>query len=284
MKVTIVGDATRAVAWENHLRPHQIVEEVTLIPSIDDLNSSDAVILLDDTDTNLDNLLALIRNGYHSFLVSDIPTQTEKLEKVHRASREAGVRVQISHWPTLASASQWMMDKIKRPSLISINRELNYNQLTDPENEFRHHWMDELGLCMKWIDGGIHHIEAREVGLAPQFPVILHLFIRFDNGSSADIRVYSGATENIHKRIASTHNEFVECEVSDQNIRAGRLNDSGLPYFDRQHFDPSKSAEKAALMFLKSIQMGKETPYSAFDAWQLSLQIQRVRQRLDHFR
>lgn len=284
MNVTIIGDATRAVAWEKHLRPHQIVKEVTLLPSIDELQASDAVILLDESENNLDILLDLIRNGYHSFLVSDIPTDTQKLESVHRASREAGVRVQISHWPTLASASQWMMDKIKRPSLISINRELNYNQLRDPVAEFRHHWMDELGLCMKWIDGGIHHIEAREVALSHDFPVILHLFIRFDNGSSADIRVYSGATETTHKRIASTRNEFIECEVAEQSIRAGRLNESGLLYFDRQQFDPSKSAEKSALMFLKSVQMGKETLYSAFDAWQLSLQIQKVRQRLDHFR
>ena len=28
MKVGIVGDVTRGIAWENHLRPHNIVDEV----------------------------------------------------------------------------------------------------------------------------------------------------------------------------------------------------------------------------------------------------------------
>ncbi|MFN1835175.1 hypothetical protein AB2B38_007935 [Balneola sp. MJW-20] len=283
MKVTIIGDATRAVAWEKHLRPHKIVQEVILIPSVEDLGSGDAVILIDDGPENLDKLLKLIQKGYNSFLVSDIPTDAAKLEKIHRASREAGVQVQVSHWPSLASASQWMMDEMNRPSLISITREVNYNQLTDPETEFRHHWMDELGFCLKWINGGIHHIEAREVRLAPGHPVILHLFLRFDNGSSSDIRIYSGASENLHQRIASNRKEFMECQVASQNIRIGRLNDSGLLYFERQNFDPAKSAEKAALMFLKAVQMGKEPPYTAFDAWQLALQIQKVRQRLENF-
>ena len=43
MKVGIVGDASRTVAWEKHLRPHSIVQEVDLCPSLKEVGNVDAV-------------------------------------------------------------------------------------------------------------------------------------------------------------------------------------------------------------------------------------------------
>lgn len=283
MKVGIIGDAKRAVAWEKHLRPHRIVQEVDLCPVLKDVGKVDACFILDDSPNNLDILLEGVRLGLNCFLISDQPTNTSKLETIHRAVREAGVHIQFSHWPTLAPATQWMMDKMNRPTLISINKEVNHTQMVHAEKEFRHYWIDELGLCMKWLNSGIHHIEAKEVKLDNNLPLILHLFLRFDNGASADIRIYTGAEENQHRRIISTKQEVLECNVPSQSVRAGRLNSGGLIYFEKQQFDPSKAAEKAALMFLKSVQMDKETPYSSYDAHQLALQTERVIQRLRQF-
>lgn len=284
MKVGIVGDAKRAVAWEQHLRPHRIVQEVELCPNINEVGQVDACLLIDETDQNLDILLEGIQLGLNCFLISRQPTNTQKLEKIYRATREAGVHVQFSHWPTLAPATQWMMDRMDRPSFLSISREIIYTQFLNSEDEFRHFWIDEVGLCMKWIDSGIHHIEAKEIELENEQKVATHIFIRFDNGSTADINIFTGATENRHRRIASSRQEVFECTVPTQLVRIGRLNSGNHLFFDKQSFDPAKSAEKAALIFLKAIQMNKETPYTSYDAYQLSIQIERLEKRLSQFR
>lgn len=283
MKVGIVGDAKRAVAWEQHLRPHRIVQEVELCPSIREVGAVDACLLIDETEQNLDILLEGIQLGLNCFLISRQPTNAQKLEKIYRATKEAGVHVQFSHWPTLAPATQWMMDRMSRPVFLSITREVNHTQFIGTGEEFRHFWIDELGLCMKWIDSGIHHAEAKAINLEGKHPITIHIFLRFDNGSTADIRIYTGAAENTHKRIASTKQEILECNVPSQDIRIGRLNSGNHLFFEKQSFDPAKSAEKTALMFLKSIQMDRETPYTAYDSYQLSLQIESLEKRLSQF-
>tara|TARA_R110000868_G_scaffold259361_1_gene517120 strand:+ start:20899 stop:21753 length:855 start_codon:yes stop_codon:yes gene_type:complete len=283
MKVGIVGDATRGLAWEGHLRPHSIVRQVDLVPSINDLDKVDACFILDESLQNLDLLLEGIHKGFNCFFIAKQPTDSSKLDKIHRAAKEAGVFVQFAHWPTLAPATQWMMDKITRPSFIHIEKEVNRNQLVDIEYEFRHLWIDELGLCLKWIDSGIHHIEAKQISLTEGHPIVIHLFLRFDSGSSASINVYAGATENHHKRIISNKNEILECNVPAQTIKLGRINESNRLYFEKQVFDPATSAEKAALLFLKSIQLNKHSAYTSYDALRLAIHVERVEQRLKQF-
>lgn len=283
MKVGIIGDAKRGVAWERHLRPHKIVREVELCSSISEMGQVDACFIVDETDQNLDILLEAIQLGFNCYLISRQPTNSAKLEKIYRATREAGVHVQFSHWPTLAPATQWMMDRIPRPVYLSISREIQYTQFLNSQDEFFHFWIDELGLCMKWLDSGIHHIEAKQVLLDDIHPAAIHIFLRFDNGSTADINIYTGASENRHKRIASNKQEILDCTVPSQNIRVGRLNAGNHLYFEKQTFDPAKAAEKSALLFLKSIQMNREAPYTAYDAYQLSLQVETLKKRLSQF-
>jgi len=280
MKVGIVGDATRTVAWEKHLRPHGIVSEVNLVPTINDIGDVDACLILDDTSDNLDNLLNAIQLGYNCFLIAKPPTDSSKLEKVHRASKEAGVKVQFSHWPTLAPATQWMMDEITKPQFLHITRYVSRSTLVDPVNEFKNLWIDELGLAIKWINSGIHHLEAQSIWMDESNPISIHLFLRFDNGSTASIVIYASAQENHHHRLACSRSEILDCSVPTQKVRIGRLNDGGHLFFGKQIFDPALSAEKAALHFLKSIQLNTETPYSSYDALQLAHQIQKVQDRL----
>jgi len=284
MKVGIVGDAKRAVAWERHLRPHQIVHEVELCPHIREVGEVEACFLVDESDQNLDILLEGIRQGLNCFLISRQPTDTTKLEKIYRATKEAGVHVQFSHWPTLAPATQWMMDRIHRPSFLSIQRAINYTQFMNSEDDFRHFWIDELGLCMKWMDSSIHHAEAKQVYLQDTYPVAIQIFLRFENGATANINIYAGASENNHQRVASNRQEILECNVPTQEIRIGRLNSGDHLFFEKHSFDPAKAAEKAALMFLKSVQMDRETSYTSYDAYQLSLQIDQLQKRLLQFR
>lgn len=283
MKVGIVGDAERAVAWEQHLRPHGIVHEVDLCPNIKDIGKVDACFLIDESEDNLQKLMKGIQLGLNCFLISKAPTDKVMLDKIHRATKEAGVHVQLSHWPTLAPATRYMMNRINRPSFISINRDINYSQFPNIENEFKHLWMDELGLCLKWVDSGVHHMEAKEINLGGKQPLLIHLFLRFDNGTSADIRIYTGGSENRHQRIVANKNEVLDCNATTQSIRIGRLNSGNHLFFDKQNFDPAKAAEKAALIFLKSVQMNKDTAYTSYDAHQLALQTERVEQRLKQF-
>ncbi len=283
MKVGIVGDATRTVAWEKHLRPHGIVQEVNLVPSVRDLEKVDACLILNDTSSNLDLLLDAIQHSYNCFLIAKQPTDSEKLEKIHRAAKESGVKVQFSHWPTLAPATQWMMDAISRPRFMNIKRYVNRSQMINPVQEFKNHWIDELGLCVKWMNSGIHHIEAQASFLNKDNPIAIHLFLRFDNGSTASVTIYVSAQENIHQRIVADSTQVLDCDVSSQTIRIGRLNDGDHLFFGKQSFDPAKSAEKAALLFLKSIQLGSETAYTSFDAHLLSQAIKKVEKRLSLF-
>lgn len=283
MKVGIIGDATRGMAWESHLRPHSIVREVDIAPSLNAFSEIDACFILDESENNLSVLLEAIHKGFNCFFIARQPTDIQKLDKIHRAAREAGVFVQFAHWPTLAPATQWMMDKMTRPSFIHIEKEINRNQLVHISNEFTHLWIDELGLCLKWIDSGVHHLEAKEIRLSKSHPVVIHLFLRFDNGSSATIYIYSGAAENRHKRIISSKKEVLECDVPSQVIKRGRLNPSDRLYFEKQTFDPAKAAEKAALLFLKAVQLNKETSYTSYDALRLAIHTDKVKQRLSQF-
>ena len=284
MKIGIVGDAKRAVAWEQHIRPHHIVREVQLCAHLHELEDIDACFLLNDSPYNLAQLLSSVKHGYHSFLISRMPTDASLLEKIYRASMEAGVQVLFSNWPVLAPATQFMMDRMHRPSLINISRHLQYTQFSNAEQEFRHYWIEELALCLKWMDSGIHHSEVKRVEMADNVPSFIQIFLRFDNGSAADIHLYTGAQANHHQRIATNKHEILECDVPNQHIRIGQLNSGNHLFFNKQTFDPAKAAEKAALIFLKSVQMNRESPYTAYDAYQLSLQINKLENRLSQFR
>ncbi len=283
MKVGIVGDASRAVAWEQHLRPHRIVREVELCAHIDEISNVDACLLIDDSDSNLDNLLQAIRRGLNCFLISSPPSDVAKLGQIQRSIQEAGVHVQFSHWPTLAPATQWMMDRMQRPTLMSIKREVSYSQFINSKDNVRHFWVDELGLCMKWIGSGIHHTEAKEVTIGNTQTLAAHIFMRFNNGSTADITIFTGAKQNQHTRILSSNEEIFECDVPSQTIRAGRAGSGSLVYFEEKTFDPAKSAEKSVLMFLKSIQMDQETAYTGYDAYRLAVQVEKIKKRLKQF-
>lgn len=283
MKVGIVGDAARSVVWEQHLRPHNIVREVELCPKITDLTNVDACIILDETENNLEILLEGVRRGFHCFFIAKQPTNIQMLEKIHRSAKESNCQIQFALWPALAPATRWMMDKIAKPNFIHIEREIQRNQMVQGQDEFKNHWIDELGLCMKWVDSGIHHIEAKQISITSDSPTVAHLFLRFDNGTTATINLYAAANENRHKRIVGSRTEILECLVPNQTVKYGRRSDVDRIYFEKQSFDPTKAAEKAALLFLKSIQLNKESAYTSYDALQLAIQVDRVESRLNQF-
>src|SRR5699024_4449752 len=160
MKIGIVGSPERTLGWENHVRPHRFVSEVVLAGNLKDLGRVDACFILDDSNQALSKVLASIKLGYHTFLIAKLPLNRAAIEKVYHASEEANVRVQFSHWPTLAPASQWMATQIKKPTFIQINREISQQSFIEKEYTFEALWVDELAYCLKYIGGAIHRIDV----------------------------------------------------------------------------------------------------------------------------
>lgn len=75
----------------------------------------------------------------------------------------------------------------------------------------------------------------------------------------------------------------MECDVPEQTVKYGRNSNANRIYFEKETFDATKAAEKAALIFLKSIQLNRETGYTSYDALQLAIQVERVESRLNQF-
>ena len=61
MIIGIVGDAERAVAWERHIRPHNIVRQVALAPHVHDLDRVDACFVVDTTLNRTEHLIDALK-------------------------------------------------------------------------------------------------------------------------------------------------------------------------------------------------------------------------------
>jgi predicted dehydrogenase len=280
MIIGIVGDAERAVAWERHIRPHNIVRQVVLAPHVHDLDRVDACFVVDTTLTRTEHLIDALKEGIPCFFISDFIIPSKELERIHRTSKEAGVEVQLAHWPTLSPSTQWMKDKISKPQFIQIQRTINRSKIAHSKHAFMNAWTDELALCLKWIDSGIHLIEVKQSHLVGDQPQAIHLLIRFDSGASASIQIQVSSTIEQHNRYIAANQSFIECSVSEQELKYGFLDGQGHLLFETKKFDSTKAAEKSALHFLKNVQLKKEVVYSAYDALRFASNLEKIQSKL----
>jgi predicted dehydrogenase len=279
MRIGIVGPAERAAAWENHLRPHQSVSEVVLSESLDGIGSVHACLLLDDTNHHA-QLMDAIKAGYHTFSISTLITDHALAEKIYHLSEEANVRVQFSHWPTLAPASQWIAQQIKNPSFIQINRELSHTSSLEKNISFNELWIDDLAYCLKYINGAVHHIDVSTSKLQSAAAHAMHMTLRFESAATASMFISRCASSGRHRRLISDHSQVFDCDAEEQSVRIGRENSSGNLYFKKKTFDGTTAAEQAVTQFLKSIQLKKPTLYNSYDLLQLTTLIQKVKAHL----
>lgn len=277
MKIGIVGPADRAIAWEKHLRPHRLVSEVAIAGKLSEIGDIEACFLLD---SQLENLLTTVKAGYHTFFIAPLPTDTQQVEKVYHAAEESNVLVQFSHWPTLAPASKWMAKKVAKPSFIQIHRQINHSNYLESDHSFDYYWIDELAFCLRWINGTVHHLDLKTVELTQNNIYALHILLRFDSGSTANIYVNVTAETTEHHRLAANNHFLLDCDVLSQSVRLGEENENGHLYFNKQSFDATKSAELAALEFIKSIQFNRPTIYNAYHLWELNKIMDRIKKRL----
>jgi len=282
MNIAIIGPPERAVAWEAHLMPHRSVREVIIAPDIDSITDSNACIIINEGPDNLRTVQHAIKQGLHVYLVAQLPSDQQALLKTARYAEEAGVIVQFSHWPTLSQAGKWMMNTIPKPNFITINRLITPFEFQQQDSSLHEIWVDELAFCLCWVDSGIRRLDASHISTGNDFHSrLFHLFIRFDNSSTASVTINTLADQNSHHRIAADNKIIMDCDVTTQTVKSGSLSHAGqTPAFEHKSFEPSRSAEVAITQFLKAIQLKKSSAYNAHHAYELSKTIEQVESRL----
>lgn len=276
MKVAIIGEKNRANAWEKHLRNLSTINEVVISPVLFDDADLKAVILLNDSTSNISLLEQSIKAGLHTYLVSKLPLDSELLEHVYHSSQEANVRVQFSHWPSLTHSIQWIRQQVDKPNLIQIKKDLEPKSFKVVKADFNHHWTDEIAFIVKWMGGNIHRVETKPV-LINDTPLGLHLTLRFEDSSIASIQFSAFGSADIHQRVISDNQAMVDYNVIAQRVKVYRVNDQKRITVQEKSFDPADTAEWSVQQFFKSIQMNKETIFSPYDALQAARIIDKVR-------
>jgi hypothetical protein len=280
MKVAIIGEKNRANAWEKHLRKLSIIREVVISPSLFTDKEIKAAILIDDTPNNVHLLHDSIRSGLHSFLVSRLPEDVKALETIYHSSEEANVAVQFSHWPSITPSTQWIRQQIEKPELIQIKKEIKPLNYSVDKGEFNHHWTDEVAFIVKMMGGNVHRVEAKPI-LIDGVPLGLQLTLRFEDSSIASIHFSAFGMSDVHQRVFSNHNLMIDCNVTNQFVRAYRVNEQKRITVQEKKFDPADTAEWALQQFFKSIQMNKDTVFSPYDALLTSRIVEKVRNHMD---
>jgi hypothetical protein len=279
MKIAILGEKNRASAWEKHLRKLSVITEVIITSSIPEKNSVDAAILLDNSDLKLNTIEQLIKLGIHSYLVSHLPLDEKALEKAHYAAQEADVRVQFSHWPSLAPASLWMNQKIQKPDLIQIKREVKFLSGAIDQAKIDHHWIDEIAWIIKELGGNVHRIEAKPM-MINQVRLGLNVTLRYEDSSVASIQFSALGSSNIHQRTISDENMAIDCDAIHQLVHLYRVNDFGNLKEETKKFDPKTTAEVSVLQFIKSIQLERDTLFNAYNALQTAKIVGKIYQQI----
>lgn len=265
MNVVIVGEKKRAAAWEKHLRKLSTIREVIISSYLPSPPDAEALILLDDSPENLNTVFEAVKSGYHTYLVSKLPVDSSLIKKIYHASEEAEVKVQFSHWPSISPSTQWIRQQLFKPDLIQIKKETLAANILDDFLNYRHLWMDELALIMKWMGGNIHRIETKPILLKDTY-LGLSLTLRFEDGAIASLQFSGLSQKEYHQRILSNRNMVFDCNVTEQRVRIHHLNEHGRISSREKTFNPHSTAQKSVVQFITSIQMNKPTCFNPYDA------------------
>ena len=278
MNIAIIGDTTRAGVWEQHLRELSHVSEVTLSANVVS-EPVDGCILINDTPEKLDLLEELVRRGTHTYLVSQLPTDLEKLERVSRLAEEAGVRVQFSHWPSFSPSTRWTKKLITRSELTQIRKELSANEFSVSNRSFEQHWLDEIGFILGFHRTEVRYVHARPVYLSNMMTG-LNITLVFEDGSLASLQFSIVGSEEFHKRTVSNRELMIDTLVARQHSRQITVNEYQRISIQQKTFDAAHTAETSVNHFIASIQTGRRPDFGVFDAVRLMRVCEKVRGQL----
>lgn len=269
MKVLIAGDPTRGIQWEKYLRERSSITEVIVTSELQD-ESVDAVVLLDDSPAKLTNLLNIIRKGFPVYLVSQLSTDTNMLQKIHHASEESNVSVQFSHWASFSALTRWLKKNLESdPRFIEIRKHERGRTLPEPI-KFRQTWLDELAFITSLQKSSVQQITAHPIQLH-RHRVGVHLTFRFDNGAVASIQFMSISSADSYQRLIHSASSVFMCDLLKQKVtRYSILADSNLLNAEHQTFDSSSTAENSLEYFIRSVKTHKPSGFTSSAALQTS--------------
>lgn len=271
----------RAKVWEQRLRTAASVSGVVISRKLESLGDVDACIMLeDDEEKGYQKAVKAIRLGMHLFWVGPLPTDSVRIEELYHASEEANIILQFSHWATFSPATQWMFNELRKPKVIHIQKDLPRSVFLNQNRPFEYTWIEDLGLCLKWMGSNLHRIDANLIHLTPYEPIAIQIFLRFENSSSAVIFVNTMSAKTTHERFAADNNITIQCNVLSQELRVAYHGSNEDYSFERKEMESTETADIALNNFLKSIQLHRPSPYSGYDALQLANTIHGVRERL----
>jgi hypothetical protein len=199
------------------------------------------------------------------------------LEKIYASAQESGVVVQFSHWPSLSESVQWIHQQIEKPDLIQIIRRTvpaNY-RIIDIE-DFDHHWIDEIALIVKWMGGNVHRYEIKPIRLGGMYAG-LSATLRFENSTVATLQYVAASDSETHQRIFSSRSKMVDADVIKQTVRIHSMNELGRITLQKKSFDPSDTAERSVVQFIKAIQLKQWPLFSPYEALQTSKIVDKIR-------
>lgn len=279
MRVAICGHSDRASAWEGHLRQVRQVQEVLITPGIPARSEADTLILINSGDADLSPLEQAIRKGHHIFYITRIRYAPAELLRVHELAREAGVQVQLSHWPSLTQAASRIRSEVGKADQIQI-----YRELENPRTGAKSHiepdvWTDEVALCVKWLGGNTHQCEVRAA--KPGDKILgLSITIRFDSSALASIEMIAGSDRSEHRRTFFGRTTSCISDPASGTLRFLNPKESGGLSVREESFDPSGTAAWALRQFFKSVQMKSDPLFTPYSAYRAALVIDKIKQQI----
>lgn len=264
MKVAILGSKERGIVWEKYVRTLSVVQEVVVTASLSSIHSADAVIILDESESNLKHLQDCIKKGYHSYLVSKLPVHSDMIKKIYHTSEEANVSVQFSHWPSFSSSIGWMKKQVPKPDVFQAKRELGSHHPNFTDTDFHHLWIDEIALILTWMGGHTHRIEAKPARLGDKL-VAIDISLRMEDGSLASLQLSIAGRTDKHQRLCSNSAMFLDCDVINQKVNQVTLGTGNQLFTKNTTFDSSDTALQSVVRFIKSIQTSSPSAFSAYD-------------------
>lgn len=283
MKILIAGDTTRGKQWERYLRKSVSVTEV-VVSSAAQNEKADAIILLDNSASNLDNLLGLIRKGNSVFLVSDLPLQIQQLERIYHTSEESNVSVQFSHWPSFTEMTRWVRKKVQNiPLLIDIQKTFKNRSLPDPM-QVKMGWADELAFLLTLQKNHVLNTSVLPIQINNKFAGI-HLTLRFNSGAIGSLRYFTIAPSETHQRVIHSRNSICYCNVQENTATNYSTGMDSYSILDSKvlTFDPKTTVHHSIDAFIRSLKTHKPSGFSAADALQTARLVKKINSQMQSF-
>lgn len=266
MKIVIVGDQQRADTWEQLFRKLPEISEVIFTNEILADPTVDGVLLIDDSEHALSRLLQSVKNGHHTYFISRLFYHTERLEEIYRASEEAGVQVQFSHWPTLSESVQWIKKRMPNPSHIMIRKDsVQASRKVIDIEDFNHEWMDEISLITGITGGQVHKSIIRPV-LLKNWITGFSATLLFESSTVVSFHFSGIASQKFHQRIFSDHHSLLDFDALAQQVHSINLNSLNRMTRTVEAFHSAETAKNSLNAFIRSAKENTRPVFSPYEA------------------